>query len=169
MGIEIIGRDAVAFGPVKVFVDFANKIINLNGVEFTFDFLEQMHGAQFSTYSFRRGELRLQIHTVVPKKTVDNAHPEDRCECCGGRNMAWHAPSPIWNQVMRDASGKEKWGGIVCPACFADIAQREGIDVPSWCLTIHEEDRKQLKACNSGLSMRIFDWIKCLWQEEGTT
>lgn len=42
----------------------------------------------------------------------------------------WTAPSPLWNQVMRggDINGApEPYGGIVCPSCFATLAEDAGI------------------------------------------
>lgn len=54
---------------------------------------------------------------------------EDRCGRCGGPNVVWSAPSPLWNAVMRGGSinGEETHGGIVCPTCFAVLAEEQGI------------------------------------------
>lgn len=57
------------------------------------------------------------------------AHPEEICARCGGHNPVWVAPSPLWNQVMRggDINGREILGGVVCPSCFAVLAEEAGI------------------------------------------
>ena len=51
------------------------------------------------------------------------------CHRCGGPNIVWSAPSPLWNAVMRGGSinGDEIHDGIVCPVCFAQIAEADGI------------------------------------------
>lgn len=56
-------------------------------------------------------------------------HPELKCHRCGGPNVSWVAPSPLWNQVMRggDISGTEIHDGIVCPTCFAVLAEERGV------------------------------------------
>lgn len=56
-------------------------------------------------------------------------HPEDHCHLCLGPNVPWSAPSPLWNEVMRggDIGGDEIHDGIVCPTCFAILAQDAGI------------------------------------------
>jgi hypothetical protein len=64
--------------------------------------------------------------TPVPASA---AHPEDTCGRCGGPNVSWVAPSPLWNAVMRagDINGPDLYGGIVCPTCFARLAERQGV------------------------------------------
>lgn len=51
-------------------------------------------------------------------------HSEDYCHRCGGPNISWSAPSPLWNQVMRGGSinGPWQWDEIICPLCFAELA-----------------------------------------------
>jgi hypothetical protein len=53
---------------------------------------------------------------------------EDHCHRCGGPNLVWMAPSPLWNEVMRggNINGAEPWHGIVCPTCFAMVAEEKG-------------------------------------------
>lgn len=61
---------------------------------------------------------------------LDDEHPEKHCNRCGGPNVpSWCAPSPLWNQVMRggDINGKGLFDGIVCPVCFAALAEEAGI------------------------------------------
>jgi len=65
-------------------------------------------------------------------------HPEDYCHRCGGRNMGsyWSTPSPLWSQVMRGGSsnGRAEFNGIVCPICFAELAEIQGV-ATGWRLT----------------------------------
>lgn len=49
---------------------------------------------------------------------------ESGCERCGRSNPVWFGPSPLWNQVMRAFEGK--WN-VVCPICFAELAEAKGI------------------------------------------
>lgn len=60
-------------------------------------------------------------------------HPEDFCGRCGGLNVPWVAPSPLWNEVMRggDINGPGRYGDIICPTCFVVLAEAAGI-ASSW-------------------------------------
>jgi hypothetical protein len=58
--------------------------------------------------------------------------PETVCHRCGGPNVRWAAPSPLWNLVMRgdDINGADESGGIICPLCFVKLAaERAGADL----------------------------------------
>ncbi len=80
---------------------------------------------------------QLVVETLGPSDAQGSARvespadgdPEKRCHRCGGPNIAWAAPSPLWNQVMRggDISAAEVHDGIVCPVCFAQLAEEAGI------------------------------------------
>lgn len=50
---------------------------------------------------------------------------EAACRRCGVPNITWTAPSPLWNHVMR-AKGRDLYDGIVCPGCFARLAEETG-------------------------------------------
>lgn len=54
---------------------------------------------------------------------------ESYCHLCLGPNIDWSAPSPLWNQVMRGGSinGDEIHDGVVCPTCFATLAEQAGV------------------------------------------
>lgn len=56
-------------------------------------------------------------------------HPEDCCRRCGGPNVNWHAPSPLWNAVMRGGSidGPWEFGELICPTCFCVLAEERGV------------------------------------------
>lgn len=94
-------------------------------------------------------------------------HPEKYCHRCGRRNVhSWSAPSPLWNAVLRDpVTGGDRWG-ILCPPCFAELAeesilpakrthwyfQPEGVDIASlW------DDRDG----------RVWNAERQLWEEVG--
>lgn len=60
----------------------------------------------------------------------EDEHPELRCNRCGRQNVSWSAPSPLWNQVMRDGDINkvpELFAGIICTACFGALAEEAGI------------------------------------------
>lgn len=59
--------------------------------------------------------------------TSNAPHPEASCERCGRPNPVWFASSPLWNKVMAD----KEWG-IVCPSCFAELAEADGCIPTSW-------------------------------------
>lgn len=62
-------------------------------------------------------------------ETRETSHIEDFCHRCGGPNITWAAPSPLWNEVMRGGSinGEEDFNGIICPICFAVLAEKLGV------------------------------------------
>lgn len=55
-------------------------------------------------------------------------HPEDYCHRCGGPNVSWWVPSPVWNAVM--GYPDQAHDGIVCPRCFAELAEARGAKGP---------------------------------------
>jgi hypothetical protein len=63
----------------------------------------------------------------------------ERCQRCGGDNICWHAPSDLWNAVMRDETGIDLFQ-IVCPQCFADIAEAQRGPL-IWTLAAHDAAR----------------------------
>lgn len=66
---------------------------------------------------------------VLPRGDSALPTPENVCGRCGGPNVVWVAPSPLWNAVMRGGSieGVEDYHGIVCPTCFAVLAETSGV------------------------------------------
>ena len=61
-------------------------------------------------------------------------HPESTCEECGGANVTWFAPSPIWNEVVRNPLGRDL---MLCPVCFNKRAAKAGYTRHAW--SIHPE------------------------------
>ena len=53
-------------------------------------------------------------------------HPEDTCEKCGGPNITWFVASPLWNKYARERYC------IVCPLCFAKMAEDAGFVPTAW-------------------------------------
>lgn len=61
---------------------------------------------------------------------ISHDHPEAKCEDCGGANVVWHAPSPIWNKVCRPEG--YRCDPMICPTCFVIRAEKAGIHSTSW-------------------------------------
>lgn len=96
---------------------------------------------------------------AVPGKPAE--HPEARCGRCGNPNVQWVAPSPLWNAVMRggDIDGAEQYDGIVCPTCFALLAEAAGV-ASGWRL-IAQDIRVVLQTRTP--SGRVWDEESWLW------
>lgn len=92
-------------------------------------------------------------------------HPERQCWRCGGPNIPWSAPSPLWNQVMRggDINGTEIHNGIVCPTCFAILAEEQGV-ADLWRFYA---DRVLVPLQTVTPNGRVWDERTWLWREPG--
>lgn len=92
------------------------------------------------------------------------ARDESRCDRCGGRNPAsWHAPSPLWNEVVR-TDGRERWG-FLCPTCFIEASNERvtaGRAGASWCVRIHD-DIGLPTVFGDG---RVWDADRCMWVDD---
>lgn len=100
----------------------------------------------------------------IRAELVDDDHPERICCRCGGSNVrAWCAPSPLWNQVMRggDINGKDRFDGIVCPVCFAQLAEEQGI-AQRWRFYA---ERVHVELATVTPSGRVWNPDKWLWEE----
>lgn len=90
-------------------------------------------------------------------------HPESYCHRCGGENVSWVAPSPLWNRIMRRKDGTESYDGIVCPACFAILCIKK--DVASgfrlYATEIHKKKELKYKT-EDGRTWNEETW---LWEE----
>lgn len=95
---------------------------------------------------------------------MSSDHPEHICRRCHGPNVqAWAAPSPLWNEVMRggDINAPDLFEGIICPICFAALAQEAGI-AQRW--RFHAEKvLVPLKTVTP--SGRVWDETTWLWEE----
>ncbi len=90
-------------------------------------------------------------------------HPEATCRRCGGPNVCWYAPSPLWNAVMRDEEPRtrpERFSGIVCPTCFCVLTAESGLEVDGFRVDAAKQP--------AGLSLttadgRVWDADRDLW------
>lgn len=98
---------------------------------------------------------------------TDDSHPESSCARCAGPNVTWWAPSPLWNEVMRggDINGSEEFSGIVCPTCFAVLAEERGI-AEFWRLGA---ERVNVDLQTTTPSGRTWDAQTQLWQDPPAT
>lgn len=98
--------------------------------------------------------------TYEPEALPDGVHPESRCARCKGPNIPWSAPSPLWNRVIRggDINGEEIYAGIVCPTCFAVLAQEQGVAE----LWLFSAERVHVPLQTTTPSGRI--WNESTWQ-----
>lgn len=104
------------------------------------------------------------IATGIPA----DEHPERVCRRCGGPNVrAWCAPSPLWNQVMRggDINAADRFDGIVCPVCFAALAEEAGI-AERWMFYAERVKVELAKVTPSG---RVWNEKTWLWEEPDGT
>lgn len=92
-----------------------------------------------------------------------NAAPDETCRRCGGSNVVWCAPSPLWNLVMRGGSitGPTKFADLVCMTCFVALAAEMGL-TGQWRLALHPEPEGMEFVTPSG---RIWDADSWLWQD----
>jgi hypothetical protein len=63
------------------------------------------------------------------------------CRRCGGENVCWYAPSPLWNRVMRgnDIGGQSLFSDLVCLRCFVVLAEEVGVKCHAWRLSATPE------------------------------
>lgn len=94
-------------------------------------------------------------------------HPEAHCHRCGRPNLPWVTPSPLWNQVMRggDINAADLHDGIVCPTCFAALAEAAGI-ARDWRLTAADVQVPLPTVTPSG---RVWDAGRWLWVDPDDT
>lgn len=90
-------------------------------------------------------------------------HPEAGCRRCGGLNVDWAAPSPLWNAVMRggDIDGPWEFGEVICPTCFAVLAVERGIVIGGFRLTAEAV----VPLTTTTPSGRVWDPEAWLWRD----
>lgn len=95
-----------------------------------------------------------------------NKHPEEMCERCQGPNVwSWHAPSPLWNAVLRDPVTGDDRFSIICPPCFAELAEASGV-VPAERHTWHfAPEGMNVVSLWADPAGRVWDDARCLWME----
>lgn len=85
----------------------------------------------------------------------------ETCHRCEGANVIWHAPSPLWNLVMRgnDINGAPLFDDLVCMPCFVVLAHEAGVE-GIWRLSVDPEPDGLIKTTPSG---RTWDADRNLW------
>lgn len=103
-----------------------------------------------------------QVRAVLPSPNVGTLDDEI-CHRCGGENVRWSAPSPLWNKVMRgnDINGEPRYGDLVCIRCFIVLAFEAGID-GTWRVGLDPEPEGMIYETPSG---RVWDQVRGLWVE----
>lgn len=72
-------------------------------------------------------------------------HPEAYCERCKRPNLlSWYADNDVWNSVVGSPNG------VLCPICFAEIAETKGIGLTGWRLSL-PDDSPELSKCMTAL------------------
>ncbi len=66
-------------------------------------------------------------------------HPEHKCQRCGGRNINWYANNNLWNEVNGSPNG------ILCPICFAEMAEAKWKEPTTWQLSREGDAKVQAK------------------------
>lgn len=99
---------------------------------------------------------------------VGNLGESERCGRCGGENVSWHTPSPLWNFVMRSnrIDGPRIWNDLVCIPCFVVVAEEAGVKPPSWRLTAVPEPEGLNYTTSEGW---VWNHETCLWDKPQTT
>lgn len=99
---------------------------------------------------------------MTPAALRGNLGEDERCGRCGGANVIWSAPSPLWNLVMRgnDINGESQYGDLVCMGCFVVLAEAAGV-TGRWRLYVEPEPEGLVKTTPSG---RIWDPGSWLWR-----
>lgn len=83
------------------------------------------------------------------------------CRRCGGENVSWFAPSPLWNLVMRgnDIDGDALFNDLVCMRCFVVLANDVGVE-GTWRLAVRPEPVGLILTTPTG---RVWDADRDLW------
>lgn len=62
--------------------------------------------------------------TAPAASVIPHSHPEAFCDNCGGFNVSWFTPSPLWNRIVRQPDRADP---MLCPRCFILLAEAAGI------------------------------------------
>lgn len=103
------------------------------------------------------------ILTSITEVTSFPIAEHESCRRCDGPNVAWSAPSPLWNLVMRgnDINGDPRFNDLVCPVCFVVLAAEAGVE-GRWMFAVDPEPEGLVKVTPSG---RVWDDVENLWTE----
>jgi hypothetical protein len=94
--------------------------------------------------------------------TTSTPGREQNCVRCGGENVVWTTPSPLWNLIMRgnDINGESLFRDLVCMSCFIHLAEAAGVPIGQWRLMLTPEPPGLIKTTPSG---RVWDERRWLW------
>ncbi|MDP1891482.1 MAG: hypothetical protein Q8K55_11380 [Gemmatimonadaceae bacterium] len=95
--------------------------------------------------------------TTLTTSHAITAHPEARCEDCGGANVSWHTDSALWNRVCRPA-GEQAADPMLCPRCFAVRAAAAGVDA-HWTLQTEADGSPEPGGTDRAIIGRLNDEI----------
>lgn len=157
-------------GALRV-LKFANQRIRAlliaNASRLDTPFTDQPDTSPWTMVSRALGNLDAAVKAVLggPVAASPDDHPEDTCHRCGGPNVTWCAPSPLWNEVMRggDINAADRFDGIVCPACFAVLAEAAGI-AEFWRFSADRVHRELKTVTPSGRT-----WNEATWMWEASS
>lgn len=164
---EIVGGSMPGDGP-----EYCPCAVEMVHMEMALDRLVKIEEAatawRDASGLFARGITASRLRTALgPPLSPEFFDPEATCQRCGRPNArAWHAPSPLWNAVMRDRETGDDRFGIVCPPCFAEMAVEAGVlTSPVWHFAPHEVDIAALWPTTG----RVWDGpsldFPCLWYD----
>lgn len=54
------------------------------------------------------------------------------CDDCSREVEVWFAPNPLWNLVIGGPAATDDPGGMLCPSCFIQRAEKAGIKPTAW-------------------------------------
>lgn len=92
--------------------------------------MKQMQAAAKWDNPFDKTESEPPVRVQRLVGPISPEHPEAKCEDCGGANVVWHTPSPIWNKVCRPEG--YRCDPMICPTCFIIRAEKAGVQPTSW-------------------------------------
>ena len=100
-------------------------------------------------YSGRRRRWRALARALW--LTLVAGHDSELCQECGGRyrGLLWHAPDPLWLELMPSKAG------TLCPTCFARKAHEAGIRL-SWVPVV---TARHGEATTNHWHDETFDWL----------
>lgn len=96
----------------------------------------------------------------IPSEAKEQTSSTETCRRCGGQNVVWCAPSPLWNMVMRgnDIDGNPLFGDLVCMACFVALADDLGLS-GQWRLSLTPEPPGLIFETPSGRKWDAGSWL----------
>ena len=98
-------------------------------------------------------------YLTIRRLRAEAADVESYCHRCHGPNVSWCASSPLWNAVMRRDPTTLLWKEIICPTCFAVLAEAAGVAL-GWRLSAATVNVELATVLSDG---RVWDEEAELW------